>query len=240
MFRVFTGYGNLWPEIQDYLQQVYVAPQVTILGDGAAWIQAGASYIPDSQQVLDGFHAMKYLRKIVGTGSIDPLYDAILADDPEGFRQEVTRKQRRSPQRKAGIATGMKYVLNHWQEIRRWLQAPAQYASSTEGHVSHILSERPSSRGMVWSPKGAECIARLRTLAENGGNVQDYVVEHLTKTPAVMSDVGPQEMEKQLYRRRMKCCAYDAEHHFPMLGSEGALHGRWMKDIQNGGYQRIS
>ena len=238
--RVFTGYGNLWPEIQAYLQQVYGAPQVTILGDGAAWIQAGTSCIPNSQQVLDGFHAMKYLRKIAGRGSIQSLYDAILADDPETFCQEVARKQRRSPRRTAGIARGMKYVLNHWQEIRSWLQDPGKYASSTEGHVSHILSDRLSSRGMGWSPKGAECIARLRTLAENGGNVQDYVVKHLTKTPAVMPDVEPQVLEKQLHRRQMKYGTYDAEHHFPMPGSEGALHGRWMKDIQNGGYQHIS
>ena len=34
--RVFTGYGNLWPELEAYLYSMYGEPQVTILGDGAA------------------------------------------------------------------------------------------------------------------------------------------------------------------------------------------------------------
>jgi len=33
---------------------------------------------------------------------------------------------------------------------------------SAEGHVSHVLSERMSSRPLGWSRQGAEQMARLR------------------------------------------------------------------------------
>ena len=238
--RVFTGYGNLWPELEAYLYSIYGEPQVTILGDGAAWIQGGTAYIPYSSCVMDGFHAMKYLRNIAGNGAMRPLYEAILADDPAQFCREVAKKKRYSPQRKTGIAKGKQYVLNHWQSIRQWLQHPETYSSSTEGHVSHLLAARLSSRGMGWSKKGAAQVARLRTFKENGGNVQNYVIEHLVKKPAVMPAVEPQALARQSQHHRLFYGTYDANHCFALPGSEEALHGSWMKDIKNGGYHHIS
>lgn len=40
--------------------------------------------------------------------------------------------------------------------------------SSTEGHVSHVLSSRMSSRPMGWSIKGATKMAKLRAYELNG------------------------------------------------------------------------
>ena len=41
--------------------------------------------------------------------------------------------------------------------------------SSTEGHVSHVLSSRMSLRPMGWSIKGATKMAKLRAYELNGG-----------------------------------------------------------------------
>lgn len=41
---------------------------------------------------------------------------------------------------------------------------------SAEGHISHVLSERMSSRPLGWSEKGAEQMSRLRAFKYNGGN----------------------------------------------------------------------
>ena len=59
--------------------------------------------------------------------------------------------------------------MANWEGIHKALTQP-DAASSTEGHVSHMLSDRLSSRCMGWSPIGAEQIARMRTYIANGGN----------------------------------------------------------------------
>ena len=111
------------------------------------------------------------------------------------------------------------------------MQNREKFASSTEGRVSHILSARLSSRGMGWSKNGVERIARLRTLAENGGDVWRYALDCLTKKPSdTAPDLNAQELTQQCRRRWLPYCVYDAEHGCRMLGSE--WHGKWIKDIQ--------
>ena len=47
--------------------------------------------------------------------------------------------------------------------------------SSTEGHVSHVLSSRMSSRPMGWSREGADKLSRLRIYWMNGGDMLKLV-----------------------------------------------------------------
>lgn len=47
--------------------------------------------------------------------------------------------------------------------------------SSTEGHVSHVLSSRMSSRPMGWSIKGATKMAKLRAYELNGGDMLELI-----------------------------------------------------------------
>ena len=51
--------------------------------------------------------------------------------------------------------------------------------SCTEGHVSHVLSSRLSSRPMGWSRKGLKQMAELRAYCYSGGRVR---LEHLQHT----------------------------------------------------------
>ena len=46
---------------------------------------------------------------------------------------------------------------------------------SAEGHNSHILASRMSSRPMGWSKDGADKMARLRAFKANGGKVIDFM-----------------------------------------------------------------
>ncbi|HZK43984.1 MAG TPA: UPF0236 family protein [Syntrophomonadaceae bacterium] len=48
---------------------------------------------------------------------------------------------------------------------------------SAEGHVSHILSSRLSSRPLGWCKTGVDQMARLRTFEANGGIVYDPLME---------------------------------------------------------------
>lgn len=47
--------------------------------------------------------------------------------------------------------------------------------SNTEGHVSHVLSSRISSRPMGWSIKGATKMAKLRAYELNGGDMLELI-----------------------------------------------------------------
>lgn len=70
-------------------------------------------------------------------------------------------------------------------------------ASSTEGHVSHMLSDRLSSRCMGWSPIGAEPIARMRTYIANGGNLEAYARKQFTAHRQTMKPEVNQEILKK-------------------------------------------
>ncbi|WEV44482.1 UPF0236 family protein [Lactobacillus sp. ESL0684] len=56
-------------------------------------------------------------------------------------------------------------------------QAPDYQRCTAEGHISHYLSERLSSRPMGWSKKGAEGVARSIIFQLNGGNVAQYLLK---------------------------------------------------------------
>src|SRR5699024_2368439 len=59
----------------------------------------------------------------------------------------------------------------NWDGIRRRVQkGEGVLGSSTEGHVSHVVSSRMSSRPMGWSRRGADQMARIRVDRKNGGD----------------------------------------------------------------------
>ena len=119
---------------------------------------------------------------------------------------------------------------------------PGDIRRCSKGRVMSAISCRPGWF-LTWNgleQRRGERIARLRTLAENGGDVWRYALDCLTKKHSdTVPDLNEQELTRQCRRRRLPYCVYDAEHSCPMPGSEGALHGRWMKDIQNSGYHHI-
>lgn len=68
-----------------------------------------------------------------------------------------------------------KYIQNNWEGIEIYSRE-ACGGSSTEGHVSHVLSSRLSSRPMGWSKAGLKAMSELRAFCSNGGRVE---VKHL-------------------------------------------------------------
>ncbi len=69
----------------------------------------------------------------------------------------------------------LRYLRNNWEAITIYNQE-ACGGSCTEGHVSHVLSSRLSSRPMGWSRKGLKQMAELRAYCSSGGHVR---LEHL-------------------------------------------------------------
>ena len=69
--------------------------------------------------------------------------------------------------KKEAVKRSKKYILGNWEGIER--RYDEEYIGcSAEGHISHILSSRISSRPLGWSLEGADEMARLRVYRANG------------------------------------------------------------------------
>ena len=81
------------------------------------------------------------------------------------------------------------YILSNWMAARvRLLHQNGVKGCSTEGHVSHILSARMSSRPMGWSKKGASKMSQLRAYHLNGGDMLELVRFQEQEVPKAAGD----------------------------------------------------
>jgi hypothetical protein len=69
------------------------------------------------------------------------------------------------------------YLLDQLMELKPHVRISEEgvLGSSTESHISHVLSTRMSSRPMGWSKTGADKLSRLRIYWKNGGSMKDLL-----------------------------------------------------------------
>ena len=61
------------------------------------------------------------------------------------------------------------FIIGNWNAVMRCLHDKLVEGCSAEGHVSHILSDRLSSRPKGWSKTGADRMSKLRCYEKNYG-----------------------------------------------------------------------
>lgn len=77
------------------------------------------------------------------------------------------------------------YILSNWTAAKiRLKDRETVKGCSAEGHVSHVLSSRMSSRPMGWSRTGVDKMAHLRAYYWNGGNMLELVRQQEGELPA--------------------------------------------------------
>ena len=187
---LYRGKDNekLWDEVKKYTGSHYVpgeTEKIYFQSDGGAWMKKGIETL-GAEFVLDGFHIQKYIRRM-----------ARLAGGTEETREENRKKiqewlEEGSRKKLEGwivqIKTGMtekdqkkleeswKYIKNNWQGIRRRVKKEENInGSSTESHISHVLSSRLSPRPMGWCMEGMDKMAQLRVYWKNGGDMDRLV-----------------------------------------------------------------
>ena len=191
--RIFTGlYENseeLWEDVYYYLDQQYdlaACPTLYLSGDGAHWIKKGLDYLPTQTRfVLDPYHTVKYLRQACVGISNDHLYATLhrwLYTGEKGYLQDYFQVRLSDPSlpdsSKQTLQKVRRYLIGNWDSIQR--QRDPQYIGcSAEGHVSHWLSARLSSRPLGWSKTGAENIAKARAYDLNGGDLKTWVTNQI-------------------------------------------------------------
>lgn len=184
-----------WDEIYEYIDTTYDLDQVKkvyINSDGGRWIKAGMHRIGGVTHVLDGFHLEKYITKLTSHME-DSRWDVssemrkiIRYKKKEDFNALVDLLefyQEEKSENKAKLRSGLQrmedareYLLANWTAAKlRLSNNEGVIGSSTEGHVSHVLSKRMSSRPMGWSKKGASNVAQLCVYDKNGGDMLELV-----------------------------------------------------------------
>lgn len=186
-----TSYGEansaFWDEIYAYINRHYALDKVKKIylnADGGAWIKSGMKRIAGITYVLDEFHLEKYLTKLTSHmkdsrgDAAEELRTAIRSRSKKEFEEIVCRLEGCLEQ-KAGlkrITEAKAYILSNWTAAKlRLRHQDGVKGSSTEGHVSHVLPSRMSSRPMGWSLQDATKMAGLRAYVLNGGNLLELV-----------------------------------------------------------------
>lgn len=187
---LYEGEGNqdLWLKVADYIDAHYdmdFLETVYLCGDGANWIKQGLSWINKSMFVLDKFHLKKYLQKSVAhMGEQADIMRQMIEDEfsfeDKAAIKEIYRKlleNVESDTKKEEVEQARRYIMNNWNGIIIYNTRGNEITGcSAEGHVSHVLSSRMSSRPLGWSKKGADNMAMLRAFTWNGGNIYDLVM----------------------------------------------------------------
>ena len=124
--------------------------------------------------VLDEFHLKKYVKRICRVTEKEEMEAEMLSwirenkkEKTEKWIEEASAGLSEKKQNK--VKEAWKYLKRNWKGIQERLKEKEEnIGSSTEAHVSHILSARMSSRPLGWSQKGADRLAQLRIYWKNG------------------------------------------------------------------------
>ena len=165
--------GNeIWDNVADYIYSQYnlKGTEVHLSGDGANWIKRGLDAIPRAQFHLDKFHVYKSVTDAVsGDRALrSKIINGIKFGDSKGVHSLYLQRWNalNEVRMRNRLFDSLQYIENNFDSI----DLDAQRNCSAEGHVSHVLSARLSSRPMGWSLAGAERIAQLRAFYFNGGD----------------------------------------------------------------------
>ena len=173
--KYFTSIQNnddIWYDVQDYIDEQYDQrnTELHLSGDGARWIRRGVDMFGNVEYHIDKFHIYKSVTE--AAAGHPQLRRRIIENLKFGDQEKVHSLFVRlwnvfdGASQHTRVSQTMTYIDNNFSSI----YLGAGLGCCAEGHISHVLSDRLSSRPMGWSRAGAEKIAKLRTFHFNGGD----------------------------------------------------------------------
>ncbi len=198
---------DFWSKVSEYIERHYETEKIEkiyLLGDGAAWIKEGLEWVVGAEFVLDRFHLMREAIKISGgdrkifAGIVEALRDK----DREKFEGLVERAMGKAKGDRRGlkrIREGRRYIANHWDNIVLELDNRIVKGCSAEGHVSHVLADRLSSRPRGWSEEGAEVMVKILSLKYNGVDLKEAYLREVCR-----KEEREEKVLKEIVRKGIK------------------------------------
>jgi len=227
---------DFWLEVCDYIEAYYDLESLETIflsGDGAPWIRAGLEYIPGVNFILDRFHLSEYI--LSATAHMPKLrrliYQGIEVLNKQAVLDNLHEALRRAegPARQKRIRNTIKYIKNNWDGIEASVKYP-HICCSAEGHVSHVLAARLSSRPMAWSLKGANNMSAMRAVRANGESISEhYLASRMPTSPIVELR---EEVKKEL-KRLKQSYLFGTENlnNVPLFCGGNSLNRRALKEI---------
>ena len=187
--------------------EVNTIKKIYINGDGALWIKEGENIIPNSKFVLDSFHMYESMRKATShlQDSQDDAIDEMINNIKNNNRDEfditfnTIESYAKTDKEEKRINEQWTYLSNNFDSITLRLKGDKSIIGcSAEGHVSHILAERMTSRPMGWSIRNADKMSKLRAYKLNGGNIRTLIDNQRNRIDFKL-DYGLERLEKPKY-----------------------------------------
>lgn len=213
---MFRRSDELWTAVEEYIDMTYDRENISkiyLSGDRGSWIREGAGWIKDSIYVVDKYHLLKAVRKAGAhiENGCDAIWKAIKRQDL-GYLDTVLETIKDHPDSEG------KKLAEVFRYIRASFETTIHYhdegyrGCSAEGHVSHILSDRLSSRPRVWCEIGIDEMARLRVTAKNGEEIYPMMLrmkkEHQKEQESIAID-------KRIVHDRKLAAGSEMQHNIP-------------------------
>lgn len=175
---------ELWKEVDEYIKKTYdreKIEEIRFQSDGGGWMKKGVELL-GGRFVLDGFHLRKYGKRMCRLAEKEEMEEELLTWIGRKQKGKVERWVKEAgggleERKQKKLEESWNYLKRNWKGVQERLEEKEEnIGSSTEGHVSHILSARMSSRPMGWSRKGADRLAQLRIYLKNGRDVEKLLL----------------------------------------------------------------
>ncbi len=188
--RLYRGKdnGKLWEEVKKYIENGYETEEIEKIyfqSDGGGWMKKGIEIL-GAEFVLDEFHIQKYIRRMA---RLSGNTEEVIEENKKKIEEYVENGNKKKLEEWVGqVKTGLteksakkseeswKYIKNNWRGVcKRIKKEEGVIGSSTESHISHVLSDRLSSGPKGWSREGVDKITQLRIYWKNGGDMLELV-----------------------------------------------------------------
>ncbi|MCI9636076.1 MAG: hypothetical protein HFG77_06720 [Hungatella sp.] len=184
---LYPGKENetLWCEVKDYIERTYeteAIERIYFQSDGGGWMKKGVGMLGGTF-VLDEFHLRKYVRRMARVAGEEGKEEELMGYVERGERKRLRewsgeKGKGLSERDRKRLEESLGYLERNWKGIRaRVKKEEGVMGSSAEGHISHVLSARMSSRPMGWSEEGASKLSRLRIHWKNGEEIGELLAE---------------------------------------------------------------
>jgi len=155
--------------------------QLTIIGDGAAWIwNIAAAKFPEATQIVDLYHAREHLHSLTRSLEFmlldrkDQWLAARMADLDYGCIDGIEAAVRQYPLqgvKKDEVERELGYFLNNAPRMRyHWFRSRGLFVGSgiVEAGCKAVIGQRLKLAGMHWTTPGADAIIALRCREASG------------------------------------------------------------------------
>ena len=179
--------SRLWQDVHNYIEETYEIDKIKMIyinGDGASWIKNGVNYFQRVKFVMDKFHITEYVNRMTNhledsqEEAKEEMYRLLYKHDFDAYEEFVGKLYNTSINDAImkNISDGDTYFRNNFESIcLRFSGDKNVIGCSAEGHISHVLASRMSSRPMGWTIDGANKLTKLRLYKLNGGDIYTLV-----------------------------------------------------------------